>query len=1113
MATRCNWIGFTCVALLLSLATSAFGGYQPAVIRLDAGNLSGAPFYDAAENLWADDYNFQGGSEEHSMEAVQGADDDTNSIYSSCRVGSSFQYTFTPADGLAPGGIYTLALHFAELVLEAAGARTFSVFANNVEIIPGLDVFAQAGGKDRALVVSVPVELGSDGVLSLIFFGTIYQAMIAGIEVLVQATLKINAGATSDYNESSSSKWLADQSFIGGSQDRSLAALLNVSPNLQPVYSDMHIGPQFSYALYPADGLTPLSTYIVVLDFIDFDATAAGTRLFDVLINGQPVLQSFDICAEAGNQLFVAVRWQFFVTLGSGGVLILTFTGVQLNATVAGIEIYPAPLVVNGQLVEPAVVPQTAAAPAPTPLASITLQGVTFGPAAAPEQAAAAATPTDPAPARNTAPTPAPNEAPALGPTTAPGPTPDQAPAPAPVTEPALGPFPLVVPAQGPIAAAPVPAPVNGQTPQNFACLQQPVRFGVSVPVQAPAPEPVMALAFPPAMAPAPRGSSACADAAQALYQHELAMQQQGYQQISDLFTRLINGEFANDPSAQQIVFNLIFGFINIDAPYYNSNADACQQLADLQANQAQLGSILADYTVAANVHGSSAQSSVSGPANAPLPATAPAPSGSSPCADAAQLLYQNALALQDQGYQHISDLFTRLINGDFRDNPSAQQVVFNLIFAFIDTDAPYYDSRADACQQLADLQNNQAQLGSILADYTVALNVLGQAQPPGSELASAPLPGAPGAPPPVGPPGGPPVGPPGGPPAGPPPPQGNGGKAPATAPSGAEPPAPGPSTTSGPPGNDQNCPYYPDPESVSAPQMTSLGIVKLGWPISRGVVFEPSADYTTYTTFIYFPYSVTHFPGDTSQQPPPIMNACIDYISDPCDITSATRIADVTYDATHPTCSISKISERFGDPGPSVPGRRHMLAAAGSQQLFVLMLFNFSKPVSSFTADDILVRGGAVSEVVTVPNTNSSQYFVWVSVTPGTGSFSISIRPGKVQDAAGNVLYSDPTSPDIFAVGSDNGQYTVPLPGGGNSTAILSAMAGSRLSRSAVIGLVIGLLAGLVLAALAVIGIRAFLCRRHASYQKHRDVEAEEGPRVVAFADAVAQKASTKEQ
>lgn len=39
-------------------------------------------------------------------------------------------------------------------------------------------------------------------------------------------------------------------------------------------------------------------------------------------------------------------------------------------------------------------------------------------------------------------------------------------------------------------------------------------------------------------------------------------------------------------------------------------------------------------------------------------------------------------------------------------------------------------------------------------------------------------------------------------------------------------------------------------------------------------------------------------------------------------------------------------------------------------------------------------------------------------------------------------------------------------------------------MSRSAVIGLVIGLLAGVVLVALALVGVRAILRRRNASYQ-----------------------------
>jgi hypothetical protein len=37
-----------------------------------------------------------------------------------------------------------------------------------------------AGGKDTALVLQVPVTLASNGVLSLIFFGTTDQATVAG---------------------------------------------------------------------------------------------------------------------------------------------------------------------------------------------------------------------------------------------------------------------------------------------------------------------------------------------------------------------------------------------------------------------------------------------------------------------------------------------------------------------------------------------------------------------------------------------------------------------------------------------------------------------------------------------------------------------------------------------------------------------------------------------------------------------------------------------------------------------------------------------------------------------------------------------------------------------
>ena len=54
----------------------------------------------------------------------------------------------------------------------------------------------------------------------------------------------------------------------GDGREASTATLSDVADNLQPIYEDNHLAPEFSYVLYPADGLTPSASYIVVLDFI-----------------------------------------------------------------------------------------------------------------------------------------------------------------------------------------------------------------------------------------------------------------------------------------------------------------------------------------------------------------------------------------------------------------------------------------------------------------------------------------------------------------------------------------------------------------------------------------------------------------------------------------------------------------------------------------------------------------------------------------------------------------------------------------------------------------------------------------------------------------------------
>ncbi|KAK9902778.1 hypothetical protein WJX75_005808 [Coccomyxa subellipsoidea] len=817
--------------------------YQPAVIRIDAGSLDDTPFTDTADNTWTSDARFVGGSTEQSTDTIQAATDGAESVYGTCRVGRSFQYAFTTADGLEPGGTYMLALHFVELYFEAAGARVFSVVVNGEEKISGLDIFAQAG-----------------------------------VEVLLPAIMRINAGGLIDYTDSDGIMWKADHSFVGDGREASTATLPDVADNLQPIYEDNHLAPEFSYVLYPADGLTPSASYIVVLDFIELDATAAGTRLFNVQINGQAVLQSFDVFAEAGGQRLVPVRRHFDVALGSGGVLILTFTGVQRSATVAGIEIYPAPLTVGG--------------------------------------------------------------------------------------------LPILAP-----AAAPTPAPAPAVT--------------------------------------APDGT--------------------------DIIKRLINGrkyidissgaQSAQAPSADPAAGGLT------GMPVGNIEKEAiCAAQVQAQEQQMLLVQSFADDLLS-------------------------------------QIMQKIAqgYSLQEVADAACSALISSLQDEIFALQTSANWLVFEILHLlgagwtfdsrFVATAEPGMDEitkRLSIAPQLSQPCLERDRLCEVADRFRERIKGLEAAlaalKPPVVTPAPAPegLVITPANPPTIA-------------------PGGNGDKAPATAPSGLGAPAPGPV---GPQDQgDPSCPLYPIP-AYSGPEVTSLGIVRVvmryeepfqapkcapeclmrlgcgeasfdpqeqGWPISRGVVFEPSDDLCTYTTFFY--------------------------------------------------------------------------------QLFILMLFNFSKPVASFTSDDVIVRGGAVREVLTVPSTNLTQYIVWVAVTPGTGSFSIAIRPGKVQDAAGNVLYSDLTSPEIFGVDSNNGQYTVPIPGNSTgSSSILSAMAGARLSRGAVIGLVVGLVVGFLLAFLALCARRAILRRMRDSYQKHDgsgEVAGKTGqglpPKMMAFTDATAQKAALK--
>jgi len=134
--------------------------------------------------------------------------------------------------------------------------------------------------------------------------------------------------------------FVADEDFTGGATSNTTHAITTTgltNPAPQSVYQHNRYG-NFTYTV---PGLTAGAGYTVRLHFAEEYWTAAGSRTFNVLINGTQVLTSFDIFATAGGE-YIGVIEPFTATASSTGTITIQFVTVKDNAQVNGIEIVPA---------------------------------------------------------------------------------------------------------------------------------------------------------------------------------------------------------------------------------------------------------------------------------------------------------------------------------------------------------------------------------------------------------------------------------------------------------------------------------------------------------------------------------------------------------------------------------------------------------------------------------------------------------------------------------------------------------------------------------------------------------------------------------------------------
>ena len=148
------------------------------VVQIDSGS-------GGAVSPFAADVDFNTGNEFSSGSAIDvsaAANSAPAAVYQTCRWASSFSYVIP---GLQAGGAYTVRLHFAELTWTAAGQRKFNVAVNGTNVLSGFDVFAAAGGANKAITEQFSTTANSSGQITIAFTQAgADNPMVSGIEVL-----------------------------------------------------------------------------------------------------------------------------------------------------------------------------------------------------------------------------------------------------------------------------------------------------------------------------------------------------------------------------------------------------------------------------------------------------------------------------------------------------------------------------------------------------------------------------------------------------------------------------------------------------------------------------------------------------------------------------------------------------------------------------------------------------------------------------------------------------------------------------------------------------------------------------------------------------------------
>jgi beta-galactosidase len=153
------------------------------------------------------------------------------------------------------------------------------------------------------------------------------------------AIVRIKAGDISGYVTPGNERYGSDMYFEGGEGKVTVAGAGDQQPTIAaadpPLYSSFREG-SFAYRIP-----VPAGRYKIVARFVEPTATSAGSRVFDVKINGKVAARDFDIYAAAGGKLTGIER--IFAGTASNGTLLIELRPARGQAVLSSLAIAPLP--------------------------------------------------------------------------------------------------------------------------------------------------------------------------------------------------------------------------------------------------------------------------------------------------------------------------------------------------------------------------------------------------------------------------------------------------------------------------------------------------------------------------------------------------------------------------------------------------------------------------------------------------------------------------------------------------------------------------------------------------------------------------------------------------